>query len=120
VRRHCHVPSLRKDANAVQIYNLLKSKFGADDDCWTSNMRSRYGLERFTGREGAYSDFTIEDSNVTSRIVTWLETDGDPLPYTTRDAATFHLEVKGTLGRCEEPFMLSNNQLDLVSVGICG
>ena len=78
-------------------------------------MRSRYGLSAFGHAEGAYSDFTISEPEMVSGFTNWLvnkRLEG-ATQWLGRDI-THHVEVKTTLGDLTEPFMMSNNQVNLV------
>ncbi|KAK3700516.1 hypothetical protein LTR37_015917 [Vermiconidia calcicola] len=98
----------------VFIHNILKSQFGAGDDCWTSDMRSRYGLSPFAGEEIEHSDFTITDPAVAERITNWLIDAGNTFAEGLHDTqVTYHFEVNSTVGRRDEPFSMSNNQVRL-------
>ncbi|KAL9093859.1 MAG: hypothetical protein Q9165_003782 [Trypethelium subeluteriae] len=96
------------------VYKFLVNRFNISNDCWTSRSRSLYGLPTFSERERDYSEFTVSDSSVTQAITNWLTLSG----FTEANAwdgreMTYHLEVKTTTGECNDPFMMSNNQLDL-------
>lgn len=79
-------------------------------------MRSRFGLSAFHGFEGACSDFTVGEPEVCQRITSWLVNAGfaNASRWSGGDV-TYHFEVKTTVGRREEPFCMSNNQVALVS-----
>ena len=109
------VDTIDDHTNSLQIYKLLFNRFRISDYCWTSHSRSRYGLPIFSELERDYADFTVRDAHVVQGITNWLMLSG----FTEADAwngreLTYHFEVKTTTGSCEEPFMMSNNQLDLV------
>lgn len=96
-----------------QVFDLLKKEFGAGNDCWTSEDRSRDGLPSFEPFEGDYADFTISDPETCRRITAWLG--GHGAVGVTGDNVTYHIEVKTTVGVCGESFSMSNNQVALVS-----
>ena len=80
-------------------------------------MRSRAGLSRFQGREGDHADFTITDRAIVAKVTDWLVEAGNVEALRSWDSnATYHFEVKTTLGPQEEPFMMSNNQFSMVCV----
>jgi hypothetical protein len=59
----------------------------------------------------------IYDSSVCEKLADWLNASSNMTQSSTPlDTSTYHLEDKSTLGRYNEPFMMSNNQLDLVSL----
>ena len=101
--------------NIVQVYQWLTSRFQARPECWTSELRSQFGLEPFAGDEIDYSDFTIEDIDVSRNITEWLVDSG--LLGTEIDShsrKTYHFEVKTTVGSWNEAFSISANQTRLV------
>lgn len=103
----------------MKTYEFLCSNFPNifNDDCWTSKMRSKRGLPAFTGSESCYSDFTLRGMG--KEFSEFLRDRG--VPYSDRWAdsnMTFHLEVKSTTGTCNEPFYMSYNQQNLVSMSI--
>ncbi|KAK5123901.1 hypothetical protein LTR85_002097 [Meristemomyces frigidus] len=95
------------------VFGLLKEKFHAEDDCWTSGDRSRAGLPPFLPFEGDYVDFTISDTKVCQRITDWLGDLGSGVSLGVDGSITYHIEVKSTVGRSGEPFSMSNNRVDL-------
>lgn len=80
-------------------------------------MRSHFGLTEFGKPEGKYSDFTIKDRDVSRRITEWLIDGGFALAENwIGENMVYHLEVKTTMGTCDEPFMMTTNQVGLVSI----
>jgi hypothetical protein len=87
-----------------------------DYSCWTSRNRNEFGHPQFTELERDFADFTYIDTEKAltrlliaggySRAEEWLSTSERPI--------TYHLEVKSTNEACEEPFFMSNNQVDMV------
>ena len=63
--------------------------------------------------ERHYSDFTFTDTD--GKLTDYLIQHGRRLPRWggSKSSVTYHLEVKSTTGPLEEPFHLSNNQLQL-------
>jgi hypothetical protein len=96
------------------VYNLLKENFDADVYCCTSDVRTEYGLSEFDGFEGDYADFIISDSALCSQLKEWLTEKGNDNTRL-KDDATYHIEVKTTSGHCDEPFTMSQNQVEHVS-----
>ena len=79
-------------------------------------MRSDYGLTKFEGFEGSYSDFTVKHSSISRHITGWLIAGGFSIAEKWKhEHVAYHLEVKSTVGTCDEPFIMSPNQVDLVS-----
>lgn len=82
---------------------------------WTSRSRVEAGHTPFVGKEKDYADFTYPDTtgSLTQILCTrgwdraehWLEN---------FSSITYHLEVKATTEKLEEPFYMSNNQIDKV------
>lgn len=77
-------------------------------------MRVEAGHPRFTELEKNFSDFTYLDCSGHMKEV--LRQAGIKPNAEWSSTTTFHLEVKTTLGSCEEAFFVSQNQLDKVRV----
>lgn len=98
------------------MYEFLKSKLDAAEECWTSRYREPYGLEEFRGSEGDFSDFTLSKPEEVDGFTEWLVESGIGQAREWGDGvSTYHLEVKTTEGPCSSPFFMSGNQLRLVS-----
>lgn len=81
-------------------------------------MRSRRAdLSPFRGLEGEHSDFTLTSLDIAHRFTTWLVSRGfEQAQLWLGMDLKYHLEVKTTTGDLTEPFMVSNNQMRLVSL----
>ena len=79
---------------------------------WTSRLRVEAGHPRFLERERDFSDFTYPDRF--GHMKEALRNAGVDVNAEWSKKTTFHLEVKATLGPCEEAFFVSQNQLDKV------
>lgn len=68
--------------------------------------------------EKDFADFTYYDSHgkLTTLLgeLDFLRNAGDWL----RSPPKYHLEVKSTAEKCSEPFFMSNNQIEMVSLDI--
>jgi hypothetical protein len=64
----------------------------------------------FDHNENNYSDFTYLDND--GRLGDYLSKRGRRVPRWPGRVLTYYLEVKSTRGPLEEPFHLSNNQMD--------
>lgn len=116
------------------VFQYLKQLLGPSIsyETWTSAYRNRAfsdprmvqaeeeagkSYEKFEDKKQKHnSDFTYIDHD--GRLGQYLSQRGRRLPrWKDRSgkeiALTFHLEVKSTTGRLDEPFHLSNNQMDL-------
>jgi hypothetical protein len=73
------------------------------------------GHPPFTERERDYADFTYIDSEWTlTKLLSETEFKiTDTWPRSSKPP-TYHLEVKSTTEKCEEPFYMSNNQVEKV------
>jgi hypothetical protein len=99
----------------LQIYHLYRRRI--DDwtySNWTSRLRVEDGHPRFSGEERRFADFTYRDRSGQMRRL--LREVGVELDAEWSSSTTFHLEVKTTLGPDCEPFFVSQNQVDLVSI----
>lgn len=91
-------------------------EFGVAEESWTSCSRTYFGHEPFEGSEGDYSDFTICDPAIGSKLTAWLIRNGkSAAKQLLGQTSTYHIEVKTTTGRCDEPFIMSNSQVEHVS-----
>ena len=100
---------------ALKVHKLLTSKLGACDNCWTSDLRTHYGLPAFEDHESHYTDFTITDPDVCDRITQWLiEAENNEAYNLLGKTFTYRMEVKATTGGCDEPFSMSANQYNQV------
>ncbi|KAI7390187.1 hypothetical protein KC336_g17010 [Hortaea werneckii] len=98
----------------VYIYELLKKQFGITWECWTGHLREQYDLPPFTEFEGGFADFTIRDPAICKKMTEWLMAAGSAdLKRWAGQELAYHLEVKATVGRCEQPFSMSNAQFKL-------
>ncbi|KAK6431660.1 hypothetical protein LTR95_012179 [Oleoguttula sp. CCFEE 5521] len=101
----------------IFIFKLLRETFQITDDCWTSASRTSLDLPSFNEFEGDYSDFTVRDPLVCAHITRWLvPTRHFAAALSAGATITYHFEVKTTSGRCKEPFRMSNNQVEHVSI----
>ncbi|KAI7661505.1 hypothetical protein KC319_g8392 [Hortaea werneckii] len=94
-------------------YEILNKKFGVTHDQWTSALREEHGFQAFSGFEGEQADFTVTNYQVCQRISSYL-IDKDVVSKEMLagcKVTTYHIEVKATMGRCSEPFSLSDAQL---------
>lgn len=75
-------------------------------------MRHLATGSRFGGREKDYADFTFHDA--AGRLTEYLSARGltDASKWA-ENPPTYHLEVKTTKGPRNEPFFMSNNQVDM-------
>ncbi|KAI7658189.1 hypothetical protein KC319_g9307, partial [Hortaea werneckii] len=96
-------------------YKILNQKFSVTYDQWTSSPREEHGFPAFSGVEADHADFTVTDYQVCQRISNYLINEGvvDRENFAGRKVTAYHIEVKATMGRCSEPFSLSDAQLDL-------
>jgi hypothetical protein len=86
-----------------------------DFNNWTSRLRRDAHFPPFTGRkEKDFADFTYQDNYGLMRGA--LRVAGVPLRPEWSNNTTYHLEVKTTQEDCAEPFFISQNQVDLVSL----
>ena len=66
--------------------------------------------------EGDDVDFTIKDNDSVAKFTDWLVEGGHDEAVEWKDLdVTYHVEVKTTIGECNDPFTMSNNQVNLVS-----
>ncbi|KAK3712618.1 hypothetical protein LTR37_009061 [Vermiconidia calcicola] len=101
-------------AGEVFVYEWLKKNFSMPFTGWTSGLRSEHGIEPFDGIESDYVDFTIGEPVISEKITRWLISVGKSEVEIYRgEHVTYHFEVKTTVGRCDEPFSMSNNQVAL-------
>lgn len=99
----------------LQIYNLFLRHI--DDwtfENWTSKLRVEDGHPRFTERERDFTDFTYPDRS--GHMKELLREAHVELNAEWSNSTTYHLEVKTTIGRCSEPFFVSQNQVDMVRI----
>ena len=97
----------------LQIYHLFERKIADwQVNNWTSKIRAEAGLDRFDKKEKGFSDFTYLDSSGYMREALW-KAGVEPMPNWSNDTQ-FHLEVKTTLGHRNDPFHVSQNQLNMV------
>ncbi|KAF8854837.1 hypothetical protein BDZ45DRAFT_693078 [Acephala macrosclerotiorum] len=91
----------------------LHLKGGWDPTChWTSRNRNHvYPNSPFRGSEKKYADFTYPDTNgdLTKLLTKFFLRD---VQTWSSNPPTYHLEVKSTSESCNEPFYMSNNQVD--------
>lgn len=85
---------------------------------WTSHTPTKYTNQRFEGDDSQFADFTIHD--VSGHLTDWLVERGceqahDWVGKKGSDAITYCIEVKSTYGPHNEPFHMSQNQLEMVS-----
>ncbi|EMC91365.1 hypothetical protein BAUCODRAFT_152628 [Baudoinia panamericana UAMH 10762] len=100
-------------AGELFVFNLLAEHFEVKIDSWTSDVRMQHGHPDFEDFEGFYSDFTITNGTTCDRIAYWLgETGCEAASQWMGKDVTFHIEVKATSGRREEPFLISPNQFN--------
>ena len=76
-------------------------------------MRRDAGLDPFTRLEKDFADLTYLDSQ--GLMMTVLRKAGVSLDAGWSNSTTYHLEVKTTLKECDEPYHISQNQLEMVS-----
>ena len=79
---------------------------------WTSKLRTGDEHPTFTELEKNYADFTYTDRY--GRMIEVLRQAGVNISPGWSSSTKFHLEVKATLGPCQEPFFVSQNQLNKV------
>jgi hypothetical protein len=80
-------------------------------------MRGDAGYPRFQGLQKSFSDFTYED-RLGLMKETLQKAGVKPNPRWSK-STTFHLEVKTSLGGCDEACFISQNQVDMVCKYIC-
>lgn len=107
------------------MYTFFKSLL---DDCftdamWTSHTSAKYTDQTFDGDDSQFADFTITDSS--GRLTDWLVERGCKqaeawVGKKGNNAITYSIEVKSTYGPRNEPFHMSQNQIDMVSCDVCG
>jgi hypothetical protein len=74
-----------------------------------------YPNSPFTGSEKEHADFTYPDTNGgLTKLLTEFGFLRD-IQIWSSNPPTYHLEVKSTSESCNEPFYMSNNQVDKVS-----
>lgn len=68
------------------------------------------------GKEGDFADFTYQDTS--GKLTELLATNGfiHDVENWSESPPKYHLEVKSTPEPCNEPFYMSNNQVEKVSV----
>lgn len=98
--------------------NLLDDSY--TDLMWTSHTRTKYTDQPFEGDDSQFADFTIHD--LSGRLTDWLVERGceQAQAWVGRkgsDAITYCIEIKSTYGPHNEPFHMSQNQLEMVSHG---
>jgi hypothetical protein len=110
-------------AHEWQINEWLSRNLSPDWDAtqhWTSRSRNQmYPNSPFVEREKDFADFTYPD---TSRKLTELLMAHGSLQNASHwlsSPITYHLEVKSTPELFSEPFYISNNQVNKVSIPIC-
>ncbi|KAG9951782.1 hypothetical protein KCU85_g2688, partial [Aureobasidium melanogenum] len=96
--------------------NLLGDVY--TDLMWTSHARTKYTDQAFEDDDSQFADFTIQD--VSGRLTKWLverhhEEAQAWLGKKGSDAITYCIEVKSTYGPHNEPFHMSQNQLEMAS-----
>jgi hypothetical protein len=73
------------------------------------------GHPPFTEQERDYADFTYTDSEwALTKLLPEMGFKMADAWSRSATAPTYHLEVKSTTERCEEPFYMSNNQVEKV------
>lgn len=77
---------------------------------WTSKLRSEAGYPFFTEDEKDFADFTYLDSSGHMKEV--LQAANLDLRGQWSSSTTYHLEIKTTSENCDDPFFMSQNQLD--------
>ncbi|KAK4500371.1 hypothetical protein PRZ48_008560 [Zasmidium cellare] len=95
------------------FFKFLKGNFEVPDDCWTSPHCSRYGLPD-VDEDDESTAFTISDPQTVQQITNHLinkeiKQANDWLG----EQVTFHIDVKIISGDEDEPFLFSNEQLDM-------
>jgi hypothetical protein len=84
---------------------------------WTSRNRNQiYPDNPFLGKEGDFADFTYQDTS--GKLTELLTTHGfiHDVETWSESPPIYHLEVKSTPEPCNEPFYMSNNQVEKVSI----
>ncbi|KAK0382401.1 hypothetical protein CLIM01_00214 [Colletotrichum limetticola] len=79
---------------------------------WTSRLRKRCGYSDFLGDESVTADFTYTDKGG-GYMLPLLHNVGIVEETWFRRTITYHMEVKGTVRGLEEPFHLSQKQMNL-------
>ncbi|KAJ0165401.1 hypothetical protein CTA2_11383 [Colletotrichum tanaceti] len=85
---------------------------------WTSHLREVRGYPAFCGDESTMADFTYTDKGG-EHMLPVLQKLGVLPNLWCRQTITYHFEVKGTVFGCEEPFRLSQKQMDLARKYAC-
>jgi hypothetical protein len=98
-----------------QIHKLFERRISDwSFENWTSNLRKDAGYLPFTEGEKMFADFTYLDSSGYMKDI--LSAAGTKLREGWSRSTTYHLEIKTTLEGCKEPFFVSQNQLNMVSL----
>jgi hypothetical protein len=82
---------------------------------WTSRNRNQiYPDNPFVEKEGDFADFTYQDTS--GKLTELLTTNGfiHDVEAWSESPPIYHLEVKSTPEPCNEPFYMSNNQVEMV------
>ena len=101
-----------------QINEWLSQKLQPEWDAtrhWTSRNRNQiYPNNPFVGQEGDFADFTYQDTGgKLTELLTTLGFIHNAETWSQRPPI-YHLEVKSTTEPCNEPFYMSNNQVEKV------
>ncbi|KAK1701361.1 hypothetical protein BDP55DRAFT_722580 [Colletotrichum godetiae] len=98
-----------------QSYRFAEVGFTAEDfpeKHWTSHLRKRCGYSDFLGDESTTADFTYTNDGG-EYMLPLLHNVGIVEETWFRRTITYHMEVKGTVRGLEEPFQLSQKQMNL-------
>jgi hypothetical protein len=104
-------------ADGLQINEYLSSKLPDwTFENWTSRTRSKQGFPRFVEKEKDYADFTYKDTQKCfAKLIKWGALKAANRCFNMDQIITYHLEVKSTDNDCDEPYFMSNNQIEMVS-----
>ena len=80
------------------------------------NRNQIYPDNSFVGKEGDFADFIYQDTS--GKLTELLTTNGfiHDVETWSESPPIYHLEVKSTPELCIEPFCMSNNQVEKVSI----
>jgi len=96
-----------------QVHRLLSGRINDwSYRNWTSQLRVEDGHPPFREPERDFTDFTYQDSS--GHMKALLRDAGVELDPLWSTETTYRLEVKTTMLEWDEPFIVSQNQIDLV------
>ncbi|KAH7013105.1 hypothetical protein EDB80DRAFT_607184 [Ilyonectria destructans] len=97
----------------VFIHKLFENQIsGWSHEQWTSKLRVENGHPRFTELERNFADFTYTDDS--GQMKAYFQNAGVDQATRWSNSTTYHLEVKTTTGSCNQPFFVSQNQVNMM------